>query len=447
MKMEEKKYLKGWQKLAYGAGDFGSNFMYTFVSAFVVIYLTDTVGLNSGIIGTLMLLSKCLDGVTDVFFGRLMDRTKSKWGKARPWMFWSVFPLAVCEILLFSTPQMEQEMQYAYFFVVYTLLNSIFYTANNISYAALTALMTKNPHERVQAGTYRFMFVMLAGILIPAMTTGLVGAFGGGTAGWRSVAVIYTIVMVAFNMLVVFSVKEVTDEGEKAEDSDGITFLQSIRMLVGNRYYLLILAFYLLQYGMQGVTNGVGIFFCTYVLENPDALGLLSFAGMVPMILGLAVTPALVKRYGIYRVNLVGMLFSVVFGLVFIPVGYIGNLPLMLLVLALRGLGMSPMLGTLNAVIADASTYTYKKNHVHLDGTMFSCSSMGIKLGGGLGTALFGWLLSMGGYENGAAVQSAGAIGMIQFMYIVIPAIVCVLMLAVLWGLNVEKGIKSLEQA
>ena len=105
------------------------------------------------------------------------------------------------------------------------------------------------------------------------------------------------------------------------------------------------------------------------------------------------------------------------------------------------------MLGTLNAVIADASTYTYKKNHVHLDGTMFSCSSMGIKLGGGLGTALFGWLLSMGGYENGAAVQSAGAIGMIQFMYIVIPAIVCVLMLAVLWGLNVEKGIKSLEQA
>ena len=277
--MEEKKYLKGWQKLAYGAGDFGSNFMYTFVSAFVVIYLTDTVGLNSGIIGTLMLLSKCLDGVTDVFFGRLMDRTKSKWGKARPWMFWSVFPLAVCEILLFSTPQMEQKMQYAYFFVVYTLLNSIFYTANNISYAALTALMTKNPHERVQAGTYRFMFVMLAGILIPAMTTGLVGAFGGGTAGWRSVAVIYTIVMVAFNMLVVFSVKEVTDEGEKAEDSDGITFLQSIRMLVGNRYYLLILAFYLLQYGMQGVTNGVGIFFCTYALGNPDALGLLSFAG------------------------------------------------------------------------------------------------------------------------------------------------------------------------
>ena len=97
--MEEKRYLKLWQKIAYGAGDFGSNFMFTFVSSFVVIYLTDTVGLDPAVIGMLMFASKCLDGVTDVFFGRLMDRTKSKMGKARPWMFWSVFPLATCEIL------------------------------------------------------------------------------------------------------------------------------------------------------------------------------------------------------------------------------------------------------------------------------------------------------------------------------------------------------------
>ena len=341
---------------------------------------------------------------------------------------------------------MDQKIQYVYFFVVYTLLNSIFYTANNISYATLTALMTKNPNERVQAGTFRFIFVMLAGIIIPSVTMKLVGAFGGSAAGWRGVAILYTLIMVAFNMLVVFSIKEVTTDEEKAEDTAGITFLQSIRLLIGNRYYLLILAFYLLQYGLQGITNGVGIYYCTYILENPDALGLFSFAGMIPMIVGLAFTPSLVKRFGIYQVNRIGMLFSSVFGLVFIVVGYMGNFPLMLVVMALRGLGMSPMLGTLNAVIADASTYTYKKDKVHLDGSMFSCSSMGIKLGGGLGTAIFGLLLSLGGYKNGAAVQSASALGMIQFMYIVIPAIICILMLIVMWGLNVEKGIEKLEQ-
>lgn len=444
--MEEKKYLKGWQKVAYGAGDFGSNFMYTFVSSFVLIYLTDTVGLNAGIIGTLMLLSKCLDGVTDIFFGRLIDRTRSRMGKARPWMFWSTFPLAIFEILLFIIPDMGQTAQYGYFFVVYTLLNAFFYTANNIAYATLTALITKNPNERVQAGTYRFMFAMLAGIVISSITAGLVDGFGGGAAGWRMVAIVYTFVMIGFNMLTVFSVKEVTEEsGEKVENTAGVSFLQSIKLLLSNKYYLLILAFYLLQYGMQGITNGVGIYFCTYVLNNPDALGLFSFAGMVPMIVGLAFTPGLVRKYGIYRVNKYGMAFSVVFGILFAVVGFSGNMILMLVVSMLRGLGMSPMLGTLNAVIAETSEYTYRKDNVHLDGTMFSCSSMGIKLGGGIGTAACGWLLALGGYVGGAAAQSAGAITMITAMYAVIPAVICVLMFLVVSGLNVEKGMKALE--
>ena len=444
--MEEKKYLKGWQKVAYGAGDFGSNFMYTFVSSFVLIYLTDTVGLEAGIIGTLMLVSKLLDGVTDVFFGRMIDRTKSKMGKARPWLFWSTFPLAICEILLFITPEMGKVAQYGYFFVVYTMLNAFCYTANNIAYASLVAYMTKNSNERVQAGTYRFIFAMLAGIVIAAITSGLVEGFGGGAAGWRMTAIIYTLIMVAFNMLAVFSVKEIeTNENTAVSNSDGVSFIQSIRLLISNKYYLLILAFYLLQYGMQGITNGVGIYFCTYVLNDAGALGLFSFAGMIPMIVGLAFTPSLVKKHGIYKVNKYGMVFSVVFGIVFIAVGYTGNLVLMLVVSMLRGLGMSPMLGTMNAVIAETSEYTYKKDKVHLDGTMFSCSSMGIKLGGGIGTALCGWLLTLGGYVGGAAAQTAGALSMITFMYVVIPAIVCVLMLLVMNGLDIQKGMAALE--
>lgn len=445
--MEERKYLKGWQKVAYGAGDFGSNFMYTFVSSFVLIYLTDTVGLEAGIIGTLMLVSKLLDGVTDVFFGRLIDRTNSKMGKARPWLFWSTFPLAICEILLFITPEMGRTLQYAYFFVVYTALNAFCYTANNIAYASMVAYITKNSHERVQAGTYRFMFAMLAGIVIAAITAGLVDAFGGGAAGWRMTAIIYTLIMVCFNMLAVFSVKEIeTCEETAVSNSEGVSFLQSVRLLVSNKYYLLILAFYLLQYGMQGITNGVGIYFCTYVLNDAGALGLFSFAGMIPMIVGLAFTPSLVKKFGIYKTNKYGMIFAVVFGIVFIFVGYTGNLVLMLAVSMLRGLGMSPMLGTMNAVIAETSEYTYKKDNVRLDGTMFSCSSMGIKLGGGLGTALCGWMLTLGGYVGGAAVQTAGALNMITFMYVAIPAIVTVLMFFVMNGLDIQKGMAALEK-
>lgn len=88
---ETEKNLSLPQKLAYGSGDLGSNFFYMFVSSFAMIYMTNTIGLNAGIIGTLIMVSKLLDGFTDVIFGSILDRTKSKMGKARPWMFFSVF--------------------------------------------------------------------------------------------------------------------------------------------------------------------------------------------------------------------------------------------------------------------------------------------------------------------------------------------------------------------
>ena len=149
--MEEKKYLSFFNKFGYGTGDFAANMVYGLVSSFVMIYLTNTVGMNAGIIGTLILVSKLLDGVTDIFFGNLIDRTHSKMGKARPWMLWSYVGNALALVATFAIPEsMGDTAKYAYFFIFYTLLNAIFYTANNISYSALTSLITKNPNERVQ---------------------------------------------------------------------------------------------------------------------------------------------------------------------------------------------------------------------------------------------------------------------------------------------------------
>ena len=110
----------------------------------VMIYLTNTVGLNSGIVGTLIAVSKLFDGVTDIFFGTMIDHTKSKMGKARPWMFYGFFGCAVTLFGVFAIPtSLGKTAQYAWFFIAYTLLNAVFYTANNIAYAALTSLVTK----------------------------------------------------------------------------------------------------------------------------------------------------------------------------------------------------------------------------------------------------------------------------------------------------------------
>lgn len=446
--MSEKKYLKWYQKVAYGSGDMGSNFMYMFVSSFVLIYLTDTMGLNAGIIGTLIMLSKFMDGISDVVFGTLIDRTRSKMGKARPWMFWSVFPLAICEVLLFTIPDLSETLQYAYFFIVYTLLNAVFYTANNISYSSLTALMTKNPTERVQVGSIRYMFAVTTGIVISSTAVGLVNKFGGGVTGWRSVAIIFSLLLIMFNTIAVLSVKEVTAKEHKNQDtSSKIGVVKSIKILLANKYFLLILAYYIVMYTISGATAGIGIYYCTYILGNPSILGLFSLVSMVPVILGLAFTPFIVSRWGIYKVNLIGMIIALLFGIPSIFAGYAKIIPLLLLLLAIKGLGTSPMIGTLNAVIADVAHYTYNKEGIHLEGTMFSCSSIGIKVGGGVGSALTGWLLALSGYIGGAEVQTPGALSMIKFMYLVIPVIGLAIQVWIVANLNVEKASKKLLES
>lgn len=102
--MEQKKYLKWYNKVGYGSGDIAGNVVYALLSAFVMIFLTDTIGLNSGVVGTLIFVSKFFDGVSDIFFGSLIDKTKTKMGKARPWMLYGYFGCALCLIAIFCIP-------------------------------------------------------------------------------------------------------------------------------------------------------------------------------------------------------------------------------------------------------------------------------------------------------------------------------------------------------
>jgi len=218
--MAEKKYLKWYNKIGYGAGDLAANCSYGLVSSFVLIYLTNTVGLNAGVIGTLMMLSKLLDGASDVIFGSIIDRTKSRLGKARPWMLYSQIGVSIMMVLLFAVPDMGVNMQYFYFFITYTLMNVVFYTANNIAYSSLVSLTTKNPNERVQLGSIRFIFSLLTNLVVASVTVNLTNAFGGGAAGWKSVAIIYAIVALVVNTISVFSVKELP-ESELVEKDEG----------------------------------------------------------------------------------------------------------------------------------------------------------------------------------------------------------------------------------
>ena len=445
----QKKYLSFPQKLAYGSGDFASNFFYMLVSSFVMIYLTDAIGMNPGIIGTLIMISKCLDGFTDVIFGRLIDKTHSKMGKARPWMFYSAFPLALCLILMFMVPTGASSMvQYAYFFIFYTAANALFYTANNISYATLSALITKNDSERVSLGSFRYIFATAAAMIVMSITVLLVGQFGGGTAGWRMVAIIYSVVLIVFNSIAALSCKELPEEeitqGNSGAGTGAESFFDSLKALFTNRYYLLLLAVYLLFYTSNNLGSSINVYYFQYVIGNTEIMGVLSMASMVMMI-GLIFNPMLVRKLGMYKVSLVSYIVTTIVNVGLCAAAYAANLPMMIGLSFVRGITMAFLIGSLNALVAEVARNSFLKTGRHNEGMMFSCSSIGIKVGGGIGVAITGWILSAVGYVGTAAEQSAAVIGAIKFIFGALPLILTILITICLFFLNVEKENARLE--
>lgn len=443
--MEERKYLKWYNKVGYGIGDVAANCSYGLVTSFVLIYLTNTVGLNAGIVGTLIMASKLLDGISDIIFGMIIDRTKTKMGKARPWMFGAQFGVSITMIMLFAIPDMGANMQYVYFFIVYTLMNVIFYTASNIAYSSLTSLTTKNSNERVQLGSIRFIFSLLTNLVVATATVGLVEAFGGGAKGWKTVAIIFSVAALIINTISVFSIKELPEEellGEK-KIQEKVSLAAGIKVIVKNKYYLMILAIYVLYYGMMGVTQTVGIYYMTYVFEQPSLLGTFTLATLLPMIIVLAVTPALVKKKGMYKIINLGYDGAILFRGLFMVFAFMANKALMLITLLLNGFCTGPLVGSLNALISESSDYTYRTQKQRMDGMMLSCSSFGIKVGGGIGTAAAGWLLAAGGFDGQAAVQAASAVNMIKVSYAVVPFAVVVFMKLLVKALKVEEANKN----
>ena len=451
--MTEKRYLKWYNMVGYGSGDIAGNVVYAFLTSFVMIYLTNTIGLEAGIVGTLIAASKLLDGVTDVFFGTMIDRTKTKMGKARPWMFYGFFGCAITLFGIFAIPtHLGQTAQYAWFFIAYTLLNAVFYTANNIAYSALTSLVTKNSSERVQMGSFRFIFAFSTSLLIQSITVGAVDALGGGAVGWRNVAFIYCILGIVTNTISVFSVKELSEEELNEENEndapkdDDLTLVQAAKLLFKNKYYVMICGVYILQQ-FYGAMLGVGIYFMNYVLGNKNLFGVFSWAINIPLIIALVFTPSLVAKWkGMYKLNKYSYMLATVGRLLVVVAGYMGNVPLMLLFTALAALGQGPWQGDMNAVIASCSEYTYLTKGKRIDGSMYSCTSLGVKIGGGLGTAISGWMLSLSGFVNGdTAIQPDSCISMMYFMYLWLPFILDLLITIILSFMNVEETNEKLK--
>lgn len=427
--------LKLFEKLTFGLGDFGANFSWTFIASFITIYMTDTVGISAGIIGTIILLARAFDGLTDIFMGTIVDNTDTKMGKAKPWVFWTAPILGILTFLLFNVPDFGQTGKVIYIFIIYILISAIFYTANNVAYSSLTSFMTNDEKDRTSLGSIRFIFANAAVLFITAFTTVLVTSFGGGQKGWTFVALLYGLLCAIPLMITGFFVKE-RNVATKQTSEQRIPFIKIMRALLSNKYFNITLILYFLWY-LRQTENASRIYYATYIFKDADLMGILSAAALVPMIIGLLFAPYITGKIGLKR--------SVISGLIISVIGYIimaifsENVLGFVIGAVINGFGLAPLQAGLTTFVADVGDLAYWKSGIPVQGSVFSITSAGMKIGQGVTAALVGWFLQFGGYIANSTVQPDSSIFAMKAITIYFPFLIVISMIVVVLFLNYDK--------
>lgn len=442
-KVREIKKLGFGEKLAYGMGDCGANIYVAMAGTFLTGFYTDTVGIAAAAVGTMMLLARVFDGVTDLLMGVVVDKTHTRWGKARPWVLWSAPLMALGLILLFAVPESfygtNSALVYAY--VTYIFANCLVYTMNNLPYNALLSRMTLDVQDRAGTASMRFIMTQITTLIINAVTASLVTI-----VGWTPLAVVYAIIEFLMLLWCFLGCKE--HIGEDTESNtvriEKVPFKTGFKALIRNQYFYLQAVFFLILY-IYVVANGSSTYyFCNSVLGNLSIMTAVSSASTAAAIISNFLVPSLVARFGKRKCMLVGCIMLIIGSIV---VGLGGtSLAIVVVGQVIRGLGLGPVMSGIFATTADVVDFGEWKTGVRSEGLVNSCTSFGMKVGIGLGSYVATAILTIGGYVGTAEVQSASAIASIKFAFGYLGAIIGAICLILVLLLNIDKNIDQIQK-
>ncbi|OCT11882.1 sodium:melibiose symporter [Paenibacillus pectinilyticus] len=442
--MEHTK-IKFSEKLGYGVGDLASNLIWTSAATFLTFYYTDIVGFSAATVGTLLLIARFFDAFVDIGIGVLVDKTRSKHGKARPWLLWLAIPFGISGVLLFSAPDLGHTGALVYAYATYFLIN-IIYSGANVPYGVLNSLITQEPYERSLLNIFRMLMAIFGAVAVSTMTVPIVNGFGGGKHGWTMTFIVYGAVAAVLFLITFRTTKE---RVKPAVVQKAVPLRRSLKALFRNKYWALLVAFMVLSFINTSVSTAVNIYYAQYILNNVELMSVLGLISFVPLVLGLLFVAPIIKKFGKRNSAIIGLLITIIGAAITIidP----SNLKIVIIASVVKSLGGVPLAATMFAMLADTVEYGEWKTGMRTEGLVYSAGSFGSKAGSGLGAAIVGWLLAFGGYVGGQEHISESARSSILFMYIYLPMILSVLMAVILYFYKLDKQfpqiVKELEEA
>ncbi|MCD8123933.1 MAG: glycoside-pentoside-hexuronide (GPH):cation symporter [Lachnospiraceae bacterium] len=422
------------EKFAYGLGDTGANVYCAIISTFLTAYYTDTAGIAAAAIGTMMLLARVFDGVTDLAMGAIVDKTNTKWGKARPWVLWTAPLMAIGMILMLNVPDISSGGKLIYAYITYIFMNCIVYTMNNLPYNALLARMTLDVQDRASTTSIRFVMTQLMTLLINAITANLVAS-----VGWTKLSVAYGLLTAILMVFCFLGCKEhIGADSESGEVKvEEVPLSKALPAMLHNKYFFIQTLIFCILYVTVCASAAMGYYYCNIVLNNVALVTFVSMASTVPAILTNLILPKLVGALGKQRLMIVSAILMVVGGVI-VGLGN-QNFTVIMLGLLLRGFGQGPLISCAFATVADIVDYGEWKTGIRSEGLGNSCTSFGMKVGIGLGSAAATWVLAFGSYDGTLAVQAASAVSAIRFGFGFLNAIIAAVVLVLCLMMDVDK--------
>ncbi|RUO71725.1 glycoside-pentoside-hexuronide (GPH):cation symporter [Idiomarina ramblicola] len=431
------------EKVAYGLGDTASNIIFQTVMLFLAFFYTDIFGLSAAAVGTMFLVVRLLDAVTDPMMGLITDKTRSRHGQFRPYLIWMALPFAIFSVLAFTTPDFSASGKLIYAYATYALL-MLAYTAINIPYSALGGVLTKMPGERVSVQSYRFVLGMFGGLLVTTCTLPLVKAFGNGdpVQGYQlTIAALSVLGMVLF-VVCFYGTKERLHPPKQQH----LSLKRAARTLWENEQWRrLCVAAALVLTGIA-LKNTLAVYYVKYYLMQEDLITLFVSIGMVGNIIGCGLAQ-FICRY-IDKVNAY-ITVQIISAAVCIAAYWVEPEQLILAFVLYFFWGFFLQMGTpmLWAKMADVVDYGYWKTGIRATGLVYSSVVFFIKFGLALGGAIGGWWLAFYNYIPGQP-QTPEAQQGILIAFTLLPALASLLVAAVMHRYTLkQKRVQQISKA
>lgn len=403
------------EKVGYAMGDVASNFYWRVFDVFLFIFYTDIVGLSPAAVGTMMLVTRIIDAFTDPMMGAMADRTKTRFGKFRPYLLWGIIPLAAAGVLTFTVPDLDQDGKLIWAYATYVFM-MLAYTFINVPYGALLGVISQDSQQRTTLSSFRFIGAFSGGTIVAYITPELVSWLGNGNEadGWQYTMMIYGLVAALLFSITFFTCKERVQP--IATKSHAIT--QDLKDLVANKPWLVLFSLALIIMLTITIRGSVGTFYFKYFVGREDLIGAFTGVYMISLAIGAASTPILTKFVDKRKLLIILMALVTVLSIAF----YFAQSDQIALIFALQiaiGLCLGPKSPLVFSMYADTADYSELRTGRRSTAMVFAAAAFSQKLGGALAGASIGAVLTYAGYQANVAQTAESNQGIVLLISII----------------------------